>query len=37
MIEIIYGILVKKTPIYSVVDVNGIGYRITCTLNCYEK
>ena len=36
MIEFLSGILHKKTPHYSVVDVNGIGYRINCSINCYE-
>ena len=36
MIEYLSGILIIKTPNLSVVDVNGIGYRIHITNNSYE-
>ena len=36
MIEYLSGILIIKTPKISVVDVNGIGYRVNITNNSYE-
>ena len=36
MIEYLSGILIIKTPNLSVVDVNGIGYRVNITNNSYE-
>ena len=36
MIEYLSGILISKTPNISVVDVNGIGYKINITNNSYE-
>ena len=36
MIEYLSGILIRKTPNLSVVDVNGIGYRVNITNNSYE-
>ena len=37
MIEYITGVLLKKEPNYIVVDVNGIGYKISISLNSYES
>ena len=36
MIDFISGKLIEKTPIYLVVDVNGIGYKINISINSYE-
>ena len=36
MIEFLSGILHKKTPHYSIIQVNGIGYRVNCSTNCYD-
>ena len=36
MIEYLSGILISKTPNISVVDVNGIGYKVNITNNSYE-
>ena len=36
MIEYLSGILIKKTTNLSIVDVNGIGYRVNITNNSYE-
>ena len=36
MIEFLSGILYKKTPHYSIVNVNGMGYRVNSSINCYE-
>ena len=36
MIEYLSGILIIKTPNLSVVDVNGIGYKVNITNNSYE-
>ena len=36
MIEYLSGILISKTPNVSVVDVNGIGYKVNITNNSYE-
>ena len=37
MIEFLSGILHKKNPHYSIVEVNGIGYRVNCSINCYDS
>ena len=37
MIEYISGKLVKKTPSQIIVDLNGMGYIINCSVNCYDK
>ena len=36
MIEYLSGILIIKKPNISIVDVNGIGYRVNITNNSYE-
>ena len=36
MIEFLSGILFKKSPNYSIIDVNGIGYKVNCSINCYD-
>jgi len=36
MIEFLSGILHKKSPNYSIIDVNGVGYKVNCSINCYE-
>ena len=36
MIDFISGKLIEKTPIYLVIDVNGIGYKINISINSYE-
>ena len=36
MIEFLSGILHEKTPNYSIIDVNGMGYKVNCSINCYE-
>ena len=36
MIEYLSGILIIKRPNISIVDVNGIGYRVNITNNSYE-
>ena len=36
MIEYVTGVLLKKEPNYIVVDVNGIGYKISISLNSYD-
>jgi len=36
MIEFVSGILFKKLPNYSIIDVNGIGYKVNCSINCYD-
>ena len=36
MIEFLSGILFKKLPNYSIIDVNGIGYKVNCSINCYD-
>jgi len=36
MIEYLSGILISKKPNISVVDVNGIGYKVNITNNSYE-
>ena len=36
MIEFLSGILYKKTPHYAIVEVNGMGYKVNCSINCYE-
>ena len=36
MIEYLSGILIRKTPNLSIIDVNGIGYRVNITNNSYE-
>ena len=37
MIEYISGKLVSKTPSEIIVDLNGMGYIINCSVNCYDK
>ena len=37
MIEYISGKLVSKTHSSIIVDLNGMGYKINCTINCYDK
>lgn len=37
MIEYLSGILIQKDPNVSIVDVNGIGYKINITNNSYES
>ena len=37
MIEYLSGILIQKDPNLSIVDVNGIGYKINITNNSYES
>jgi len=37
MIEYISGKLINKTTSTIVVDLNGMGYLINCSLNCYDK
>ncbi len=37
MIEYISGKLVNKTTSSIIVDLNGMGYIINCSLNCYDK
>ena len=37
MIEYISGTLIKKKTNYIIVDVNGIGYKISISLNSYDK
>ena len=37
MIEYLSGILIQKNPNVSIVDVNGIGYKINITNNSYES
>lgn len=37
MIEYLSGILVSKKPDISIIDVNGIGYKINITNNSYES
>ena len=37
MIEYISGKLINKTTSAIVVDLNGMGYLINCSLNCYDK
>jgi len=37
MIEYISGKLINKTSSSIVVDLNGMGYKINCTINCYDK
>ena len=36
MIEYISGILLKKESNYIIVDVNGIGYKVSISLNTYD-
>ena len=36
MITHIHGKLVKKTPAYAVVDINGIGYKIKISLQTFS-
>ena len=36
MIEFLSGTLYKKTPHYAIVEVNGMGYKVNCSINCYE-
>jgi Holliday junction DNA helicase RuvA len=36
MIEYLSGILSDKKPGYSIVDINGMGYKVTCSTNCYD-
>ena len=37
MIEYLSGLLIEKFPSYCIIDVNGIGYKINCTINCYDE
>ena len=37
MIEYIFGTLIEKNTSYSIVDINGLGYKIVCSINSYEK
>ena len=37
MIEYISGKLISKTASLIIVDLNGLGYKINCTINCYDK
>tara|TARA_B100000579_G_scaffold381243_1_gene349666 strand:- start:4013 stop:4594 length:582 start_codon:yes stop_codon:yes gene_type:complete len=36
MIEYLSGILIRKEPNISIIDVNGMGYRVNITNNSYE-
>ena len=37
MIEYIFGKLIEKNTGYSIIDINGLGYKIICSINSYEK
>jgi Holliday junction DNA helicase RuvA len=37
MIAHIQGILEEKNPAYTIIDVNGVGYRLFITVNTYSK
>ena len=37
MIEYIYGNLIIKESNYCIIDVNGIGYKVSITNNTYES
>ena len=37
MIEYVFGKLIEKNTGYSVIDINGLGYKIICSINSYEK
>ena len=36
MIEYISGILLKKESNYIIIDVNGMGYKVSISLNTYD-
>ena len=37
MIEYISGKLINKTPSSIIVDLNGMGYIINCSVNSYDN
>ena len=37
MIEYLSGILVSKTTTQSIIDVNGIGYKVNCSINTFDN
>jgi len=37
MIEYVFGKLIEKNTGYSIIDINGLGYKIICSINSYEK
>ena len=37
MIEYVFGKLIEKNTGYYVIDIIGLGYKIICSINSYEK